>query len=56
MSYVNFGSVTFWAGIAQIALGISVIALGDTTKGIECIMTGLAAIGIRHAITKVGDK
>lgn len=45
---------TFWAGLALIVTGIgTLVADGETAKGIETIIAGIGLIFLRQAVAKV---
>ena len=48
------GYKTIVAGVGLIALGIYQLTQGQTEQGITTIAQGLAALGIRRAITTSG--
>lgn len=48
-------SKTFYAGLATIFTGISLIVSGNKSEGIQLTFTGLIAIFLRDGINKNGN-
>ena len=48
------GTKTFWAGVAGVASGITLIVNGDVGAGITTALTGIGMIFIRDGIAKGG--
>ena len=53
MQSATFKSKSFWTGLALVAAGAGMFALGQKTDGIQTIAGGLVTICIRDAISKV---
>lgn len=47
-----FKTKTFWAGVGSIATGIHLFTHGNTTDGIQLILSGFSFIFVRHTLTK----
>ena len=49
-------SKTFWAGVGLIGFGVYQLTKGNIETGVQSILAGLAALGIRHAVAKTSTK
>jgi uncharacterized membrane protein len=49
-------SKTFWAGVGLIGFGVYQLTQGNIETGVQSILAGLAALGIRHAVAKTSTK
>jgi uncharacterized membrane protein len=45
-------SKTFWAGVGLIGFGVYQLTQGNIDAGVQSILAGLGALGIRHAVAK----
>jgi uncharacterized membrane protein len=45
-------SKTFWAGVGLVGFGVYQITQGSIETGVQSILAGLAALGLRHAVAK----
>jgi hypothetical protein len=54
MNFLNLfdGWKTILAGSSMIVLGLYCITEGNNEQGLQMILTGMAALGLRHAISK----
>lgn len=53
MGMINFKSKTFWGGLVGIVGGVGLIVQGAVAEGTAVIWSGIMAIFVRDAITKI---